>query len=315
MIPALVLTAGLATRLRPLSFLRAKAAFPVAGVPLVERIVRQLVTAGVRDVALNLHHRPESIAAVMGDGDHLGACVRYSWEPTLLGSAGGPKRALGLLRDETWFIVNGDTLATVDFSGLLAEHRRSGAWVTLALMPNLEPDKYSGVMLDAVGRFTGVAPKGAAAGSYHFVGVQVAERAAFAPVPADIPCESIGRLYPDLVRTRPDAVRGLVCATAFSDIGTPKDYLDTSLRVAGADEAPALIDSTARIEEGASITRSIVWDDVVVGAGARLDRCIVGTGARVRPGAVWHDVVLRPPAAVLALGEVIENGVAVLPLE
>ena len=68
MIPALVLTAGLATRLRPLSLVRAKAAVPVAGQPLVRRILRQLQAAGIRDAVLNLHHLPHTITSVIGDG-------------------------------------------------------------------------------------------------------------------------------------------------------------------------------------------------------------------------------------------------------
>ena len=68
MIPALVLTAGLATRLRPLSHIRAKAALPVAGRPLIERIAAQLAAAGIRDLVLNLHHLPQTITSVTGDG-------------------------------------------------------------------------------------------------------------------------------------------------------------------------------------------------------------------------------------------------------
>jgi NDP-sugar pyrophosphorylase family protein len=88
MIPALVLTAGLATRLRSLSCVRAKAAVPVAGEPLVRRILRQLRAADVRDAVLNLHHLPHTITRVVGDGSDLGIRVRYSWEVPVLGSAG-----------------------------------------------------------------------------------------------------------------------------------------------------------------------------------------------------------------------------------
>ena len=91
MIPALVLTAGLATRLRPLSLVRAKAALPVAGQPLVVRILRWLRAGGVTDVVLNLHHLPETLTRIVGDGQDLGVRVRYSWETPVLGSAGGPQ--------------------------------------------------------------------------------------------------------------------------------------------------------------------------------------------------------------------------------
>ena len=112
---ALLLTAGLGTRLRPLTLVRAKPAIPVAGVPMVHRIMPLgCAAAGVTDVVLNLHHLPESIAAVVGDGSDLGVRARYSWEqPRVLGSAGGPRQALDILGAETFVIVNGDTLTDV----------------------------------------------------------------------------------------------------------------------------------------------------------------------------------------------------------
>src|SRR5690348_7023539 len=96
-VPALVLTAGLGTRLQPLSAYRAKPALPVAGTPLIARMLRRLREAGVTRVVLNLHHKAESITRVVGDGAAFDIDVRYSWETRVLGSAGGPARALPLL--------------------------------------------------------------------------------------------------------------------------------------------------------------------------------------------------------------------------
>ena len=87
---ALVLTAGLGTRLRPLTDVRAKPAIPVAGEPMIRRIISWLARHGVTDLVLNLHYRPETLTAVVGDGADLAVRVRYSWEPRILGSAGGP---------------------------------------------------------------------------------------------------------------------------------------------------------------------------------------------------------------------------------
>ena len=102
-LPALILTAGLGTRLRPLTEVRAKSAMPVAGEPLIRRSVRWLAAHGVTDIVLNLHHRPETIAATLGDGSDLGARVRYSWEqPAVLGAAGGPRQALSIVGADTF---------------------------------------------------------------------------------------------------------------------------------------------------------------------------------------------------------------------
>src|SRR4029453_15030678 len=112
MIPALVLTAGLATRLRPLSFVRAKAALPIGDRAIVQRILQWLSGHGVNDAVLNLHHLPHTITRIVGDGAAEGVRVRYSWEMPVLGSAGGPRRALPLPASPTFLIVNGDTLTT-----------------------------------------------------------------------------------------------------------------------------------------------------------------------------------------------------------
>jgi len=65
---------------------------PLAGIPLVGRILRGLAAAGLRRVVLNLHHRPESIARVVGDGSDLGLTLRYSWEQAAVTAGGRPTR-------------------------------------------------------------------------------------------------------------------------------------------------------------------------------------------------------------------------------
>ena len=180
---ALILTAGLGTRLRPLTDVRAKPAIPVAGEPMIRRIVGWLAGHGVDDLVLNLHHRPETIAAAVGDGSDLGARVRYSWEqPIVLGSAGGPRQALPIVGADTFFLINGDTLTDVDLDALSDAHQSTGARVTLALVPNRQPHRYGGVRLDADRRVIGFAPRGAAA-----EGTPTTSSASRSSVPASSP--------------------------------------------------------------------------------------------------------------------------------
>src|SRR5262249_10086752 len=157
------------------------------------------------------------LTAVVGDGADLGARVRYSWEqPQVLGSAGGPRLALPLVDAGTFFIINGDTLTDVDLGEIAAAHGAAGARVTLALVENDEYDRYGGVLLDDERRVTGFVRRGPAAkGSYHFIGVQVAEASVFAPLPPGAPASSIGGVYDALIASQPGAVRGVVCAAEF----------------------------------------------------------------------------------------------------
>ena len=86
----------------------------MAGEALIRRQIRWLAAAGITRVVVNLHHRPATITALVGHGDDLGVAVSYSWESTILGSAGGPRRALDLLDRDRFLIVNGDTLTDLD---------------------------------------------------------------------------------------------------------------------------------------------------------------------------------------------------------
>src|SRR5262245_11230860 len=120
---ALVLAAGLGTRLRPLTLVRAKPAIPLAAEPLIRHIGRWLARQGVTEMVVNLHHLPATLTSVLGEGKDLGVRIRYSWEqPVVLGSAGGPRQALDIIGADTFLIVNGDTLTDVDLSALAQVH-------------------------------------------------------------------------------------------------------------------------------------------------------------------------------------------------
>ncbi len=226
---ALLLAAGLGTRLQPLTAVRAKPAMPVAGEPLVRRIIRWLAAAGVHDIVINLHHLPETITRVVGDGADLDVRVRYSWEqPAVLGSAGGPRQALEIVGADRFLVVNGDTLTDVDIRAVEAAHAARGALVTMAVVPNAAPHHYGGLIADDDHRVTRVAPKGSSAGSWHFIGVQVVESAAFRDVPRGQVLNSVGGTYDLLWNRQPGSVRVLPCSAAFMDIGTVADYWATS---------------------------------------------------------------------------------------
>lgn len=288
---ALLLTAGLGTRLRPLTAVRAKPAIPVAGMPIVARIMTWLGEAGIRDVVLNLHHLPESIAAVVGDGSRLGVRARYSWEqPEVLGSAGGPRQALAIVGADTFVIVNGDTLTNLALPPLLDAHAASGALVTMAVVPNTRPQHYSGLRVADDGAVLGVVPRGSSEASFHFIGVQVTHRDAFAGAPPGRPSNSVGDVYARLIAARPGSIRAQACEAGFWDIGTVADYWHTSH--AFAREEGIDTNAGAQLADGARVTASIVWSDVHVGPGASIDHCIVTDGVRVGAGAGYARQIL-----------------------
>jgi mannose-1-phosphate guanylyltransferase len=296
---ALVLTAGLGTRLQPLTSVRAKPAIPLAGEPLIRRIITWLSGQGVTELVLNLHHLPQTLTAVVGDGSDLGVRVRYSWEqPVVLGSAGGPRHALPMIGptagNDAFLLVNGDTLTDLDLGALEAAHEASAALVTLAVVPNREPHKYGGVLTAADGAVTGFARPGAdAEGSAHFIGVQIAHADAFRELPDGRAVNSTGDAYLRLLAARPGCIRAYSCDAAFQDIGTTSDYWRTSFACLGDRPPEQAYGERARIGSGARITRSILWDDVEVGADSTIDECIVTDRTQIPAGSVFHRSVLR----------------------
>lgn len=296
---ALILAAGLGTRLAPLSSLRAKAALPVAGEALIRHQVRWLAAAGVRRVLVNLHHLPATVTRVLGHGDDLGVEVRYSWEPQVLGSAGGPRQAFDLVDDERLLVVNGDTITDLDLAGLVAAHAAHRPLVTMAVTP-ARPG-YNALLVNGDGAFAGVRPASATGDvlppgqrAVHFMGVQVIERAAVTPVPRGAPAETVKWLYPELCRTSPEAVRVWDSAASFFDVGTPAEYLRTAQTLAATWHRPLDRGARCDIHPGAIVAGSVLWDDVRVEAGATLQDCIVGDGVRVPAAArVTQATIVR----------------------
>jgi NDP-sugar pyrophosphorylase family protein len=295
--PVLVLTAGLATRLKPLSSVRAKAALPVAGEALVLRILRSLRAAGVTRVVLNLHHRADTITREVGDGSSLGLAVRYSWETEVLGSAGGPARALPLLEADRFLIVNGDTLADVDLAALTAQHVDTNALVTMAVV-DADP-RYNAILADDSGIVSGFKKSTPGTpgtlGTYHFIGVQAVNAAAFAGVSPAARSETVHGMYPSLIAQRPGNIRVMRTTAEFFDIGTPRDYLDTALTLAAREGRPVDRGLNCSSAAGVELIDTILWSDVTIGTGASLERCVVADGVRVPAGArhVECSLVMR----------------------
>lgn len=268
--PALILTAGLGTRLQPLSSYRAKPALPIAGTPLIIRTLRHLRQAGIRRVVLNLHHRPETITRLVGDGSAFDLHVRYSWEGTVLGSAGGPARAISLLEADRFLVINGDMITDVDLAALADRHLETNALVTMAAIDG-RPG-YNGVIADTRGIVTGF---GQQPGAYHFIGAQAVNASVFAGVSVETPSDTVHGIYPPLIARRPDSVRVFHSHASYFDIGSTREYFATASAIAKHEHQPLDRGSDCVIADDATLRDTLLWDRVRIGARASLTECIV----------------------------------------
>jgi mannose-1-phosphate guanylyltransferase/mannose-1-phosphate guanylyltransferase/phosphomannomutase len=156
---AMLLAAGLGTRLRPLTYELPKPMVPILGRPVMEHIMRLLARHGFDDVVANLHYFPDLIRDTFGDGSRQGIKLVYSYEEELLGTAGGVRNVRDHFGGETFLIISGDALTDIDLGALWAAHKEKGGIATLALKRVDDTSQFGVVIVGEDGRIQGFQEK------------------------------------------------------------------------------------------------------------------------------------------------------------
>lgn len=308
---AVILAAGLGTRMRPLTDKIAKPALPVLNEPLIVRTLRELKRAGVSEVMINLHHRPESIRAAIPEGD-LGMKIRYSRETAILGTGGALRKVRSWVGRNPFFVVNGDVIFDFDLKAMVARHRRTAALATLALKNNPAPGRYKPVVTDQTGRILSIRglPKARKGTVSLFASVHIIEPAILDRLSPGV-SDTVGDLYIPLLREGAH-LQGVRQAGVWHDLGSPAGYLKAQTRLLAdrRKRRSVLIDPSVRLGRGARVTRSVVgagcviesaarivgsvlWDGALVKSGASVRNCIVMSGTEVKKGA-YVGLILGP---------------------
>jgi len=150
----LILAGGFATRLRPLSCSKPKLLFPLVGVPLIDRMVEWFAKGGVTEVILAVNHLSDKLRIEVSR-KKLAAKTVLSVEETPLGTGGPISLARAMLsKDEPLIVANGDVISDIDLRGLIAQHSRSGAEGTVALVSVKDPRPFGLATLDSNDRIT-----------------------------------------------------------------------------------------------------------------------------------------------------------------
>lgn len=213
---AVILAAGMGTRLKWLTQARPKALMNVGGEPAVARVIRRLVAQGVRDIAVNAHHHADQLAEYLGDGSRFGCRIAISREPELLDSGGGVKQALQYLPGEGPVLVhNADVMADVDLQRLAAVLPEGGGAIALVANPPHHPQgdfALGGGMVSAAGddRFT-------------FAGVSLWDRRVFAAYESEDRIFSLARTIREQISAGRCA--GMIHRGPWFDIGRPTDLV------------------------------------------------------------------------------------------
>lgn len=166
----MILAAGVGERMRPLTDHTPKPLLRVGGVPLIEHHIRALADDGFRELVINVSHLAQQIIDFCGDGSRWGLSIRYSPEVRPLETAGGIHRALGLLGEAPFLVVNGDVWIDYPFARLRDYHLSRGECAHLVMVDNPPQHPLGDFSLDAAGRLRELAP-GACGLTYAGVGV------------------------------------------------------------------------------------------------------------------------------------------------
>jgi len=219
---ALLLAAGLGTRLRPITLHTPKCLVPVAGEPLLERWLRQLEKAGCEAVLINTHHLADQVDIFLRRRQHSAMAVRWVHEPELLGTAGTLAAHQAFFAGTTGLLIHADNAMAADLNGFLAGHqqRASGCELTMLTFETDQPQSCGIVSTDARGVVTAFhekvvdPPSTCANGAlYAFDAVFLDSLDAMSPPPRDFSTEVIPSLM--------GRIQTWHTHEPFLDIGTP----------------------------------------------------------------------------------------------
>jgi mannose-1-phosphate guanylyltransferase len=298
---------------------------PIAGRPVIERVVEELARHGVDEVVLSLGYRPDAFIAAYPDGRCAGVALRYAVEETPLDTAGAIAFAAreGGVGDETFITMNADVLTEIDVTALVEFHRARGAEATIALTPVEDPSSFGVVPVDATGKvkaFIEKPPARLAPTNMINAGVYVLEPSFLGRVPPGRRVSVEREVFPVLAEQ--GVLYALGSEALWTDMGTPAKYLEANLAWArregaivgsspGAHSGAEVVDSVlhpdVRVEKGAVVHEAVLFEGTHVHAGACVHRSVLGRNVVIGPGACVDSLCVLGDGWVVAAGAVLKG--------
>ncbi|MFI5374128.1 MAG: sugar phosphate nucleotidyltransferase [Candidatus Rokuibacteriota bacterium] len=325
---------GQGTRLRPLTVGTPKPIVPLLNIPFLAYQLALLRRHGITDVVLSCSYLVDEVRRTMGDGADHGVRLSYAVETDPLGTAGGVRNAVDLVRGLV-VVLNGDILADLDLSAMLRFHAARGSRATLYLTRVPDPTQYGLVELGPDGAIRAFVEKpdpGQVTTDTVNAGVYALDRSVVTAIPTGRAVSIERETFPGLLRDRIPFF-GWVAGSYWLDIGSPAKYRQGQLdllagkvatavtppgdgrdrrfvapgvRVApdAAVTAPCVIGAGSRLEAGARVgPNAVLGANCVIGAGARIDGAILWDDVTVGPGSVLRDCIVASGARIGAGAE------------
>ena len=293
---AMLLAAGLGTRLRPFTFVRPKPLFPILNQPLLTILLDMLHGAGAKEIVVNGHHLGDQVRKAVSGRKGL----FYQYEPEILGTGGSLRRALPRLSEAPLLVMNGDIFHNIDLLLLYDHHIRSGNRITMAM------HDYP--------RFNTVEVRDGFIRTFHpelakevellaFTGIHIVEPSVIEMIPFGKYFHIID-LYEQLASKGENIGILRVDGSLWEDIGTPEDYLGLHGRLlSGEIQPPSPVPAPTKkwlISKESNIQDDVQFDgwgcigNAKVGSGVHMQNCVVWDGAVIGDGAWLANKIVIP---------------------
>jgi mannose-1-phosphate guanylyltransferase len=324
---AMVLAAGLGTRLRPLTYEMPKPLVPVLNRPIMDHILELVARHGFTDVVANLSYLPEQLRGRYGDGSEYGITLEWSFEEELLGTAGGVRKVRDFFGDEPFLVMAADALTDVDLTALIEAHDRHDGIATLVVKRVPDTREFGVIIAGSDGRVQGFQEKPHPAEALSDLAncmIYILRPEIFDYFPDRPFVDFALDVFPALLES--DVPFHVHEVDAYwNDVGSLGEYLQGNLdALSGAvtlsppsgesRDGVTVGEGTSLPEDGELVPPILLGDGCEIGADVRLDgpivigdRCRIGSGSRLK-----HAVLLAgtetPHSSVLALGIAAHHG-------
>lgn len=321
---AMVLAAGVGSRLDPLTSQVPKPLVPIANIPVMEHILALLARHNFTEVAANLHYLPHKITEYFDESrlNKLNLKIHFNNEETLTGDAGGVRSCKQFLSDGTFIVMMGDLLTDADLTHIITEHKRKKALATIGVKKVEDVSHFGVVLTDKDGFIHGFQEKPQpheALSNLASTGIYVLEPEVFNHIPLEGTFGFGRQLFPKLVDSG-FPVLGVEILTYWSDVGTIEQYRLSNFDALDGKVAIPLPGQkinkrnglTMWLSEGANYEddsmfagKIMLGKNTKVEKGVQLkgrviigDNCIIESGAQIEDSVIWSNSRIQSKASL-----------------
>jgi mannose-1-phosphate guanylyltransferase/mannose-1-phosphate guanylyltransferase/phosphomannomutase len=324
---AMVLAAGVGSRLDPLTATLPKPLVPVVNKPVMEHIIALLKKHDFTEICANLHYLPQNIIDYFGDGSKFGVNLTFEMEARLSGDAGGVRACRKFLETGTFIVIMGDLITDADLGSLVRKHKEKNALASIAVKRMDDVSRFGVVVRDKDDFITGFQEKPKqedALSDLISTGIYILEPEVFNFIPETGDYGFGRQLFPSLVE-KGERVLGLEIETYWSDVGTIDQYRESNLhalsgqvklampeRTDGSQFAHVQSSGVAYLDKNASVGSNVTLaGNLLLGANSKIasgttisgnvvigDNCIIDANCELKDSVIWAGTHVQSESSI-----------------